>query len=272
MPSLEGSQTIKEGVSEMNHSITFGEKNTWDDWHLVSQVRPFFAPPALKTKHVDIPGASGFLDLSESLTGYPVYNNREGSFEFIILNDYGEWYDIYSEIMNYLSGGGAQRAILEDERDFFYEGKFWVSDYKPGSSASEPWSTITISYSVNPYKWALQSTADDWEWDTFSFHSGIIRSALFKRIDVDTDGWVEKVYNSNEFGTAPVYPNIIVDSTDGGGMDIHFVNGNLGIDVTKHLSDGEHMDSDFIFYGPEAVRIKFSGHGNVTIDFRIGRL
>ena len=66
----------------MYHSITFGSKNTWEDWHLVPTSRPLFLPPKQKKSITDIPGGDGVLDMSEALTGYPVFNNREGSFEF----------------------------------------------------------------------------------------------------------------------------------------------------------------------------------------------
>ena len=72
----------------MYHSINFGNKNTWDDWKIVPASRPVFKSPALKKKTIEIPGADGFIDLSESLTGYPVYSNREGSFEFVVMNDF----------------------------------------------------------------------------------------------------------------------------------------------------------------------------------------
>lgn len=65
----------------MYHSVFFGGKNTWDDWHIVPSSRPVIKPPTKKTNYLDIPGADGNLDLSEALTGYPVYNNREGSIE-----------------------------------------------------------------------------------------------------------------------------------------------------------------------------------------------
>ena len=48
----------------MYHSITFGEKNTWDDWHLIPSSRPVFNPPVFREKFIDIPGVSGLLDLS----------------------------------------------------------------------------------------------------------------------------------------------------------------------------------------------------------------
>ena len=72
----------------MYHSITFinsqnKEKNTWDDWYLIPSSRPVFNPPSVKTQYIDIPGANGQIDLTESLTGYPVYKNREGSWNFM---------------------------------------------------------------------------------------------------------------------------------------------------------------------------------------------
>ena len=74
----------------MYHSVTFGDKNTWDDWRLVPASRPVFNPPAQKVKTLEIPGGDGVIDLSQSLTGYPVYQNRTGSIEFIVMNDFSQ--------------------------------------------------------------------------------------------------------------------------------------------------------------------------------------
>ena len=43
----------------MYHSITFGSKNTWEDWHLVPTSRPLFLPPKQKKSITDIPGGDG---------------------------------------------------------------------------------------------------------------------------------------------------------------------------------------------------------------------
>lgn len=88
----------------MYHSITFGTKNTWDDWHLIPKTRPLFNPPPVKTKFVEVPGGDGSLDLSVALTGRPMYGNRTGSFEFYVENGHKNWSVLYSEIMAYLHG------------------------------------------------------------------------------------------------------------------------------------------------------------------------
>ena len=180
----------------MYHSITFGDKNTWDDWHIVPSSRPVFSPPPLKKKLLDIPGADGSVDLSESLTGYPVYENREGSFEFIVMNDYKEWYEVYSDIMDFLHGQ-TMRAILEDDKEYFYEGRFTVNEWR----SDKDWSRIVIDYSVGPYKWHLNTSLDDWEWDPFNFHTGIIMAKKFKDIPV-TSSYSMHIFEKRLLGRA----------------------------------------------------------------------
>ena len=73
----------------MYHSITIGDKNTWDDWKMIPVSRPVVAPPVEKILSVDVPGRDGTTYLSKSLTGYPVFKAREGSWEFYLDTD--EW-------------------------------------------------------------------------------------------------------------------------------------------------------------------------------------
>ena len=110
----------------MYHSITIGAKNTFNDWHLLSPTPPVVAPPAPKTRYVDILGRSGSLDYTEALTKFPTFSDREGSWEFIILNpsdtdqytiaDEGsykyDFEDLCSEIMNYLHGRHFDRIVV----------------------------------------------------------------------------------------------------------------------------------------------------------------
>lgn len=131
----------------MYHSITFGTKNTWDDWHLIPSSRPVFNPPVLKSKYVDIPGGDGSVDLTELFTASPKFGNRTGSFEFIVAPDYLSWEFAYSTIMNYLHGK-RMHAVLEDDPLYFYDGRFTISEWK----SNKNFSIITIDYTVGPHR------------------------------------------------------------------------------------------------------------------------
>lgn len=211
----------------MYHSITFGGKNTWEDWHLVPSSRPVFNPPALKKKTLDIPGGDGLIDLSDSLTGYPVYNNREGSFEFIVMNDYWEWQEAYSTIMDYLHGI-KMIAFLEDDPDYYYEGRFTVNNWK----SDKNYSLITIDYDVDPYKRKFMESLES-----------IMVTATNKSYLIKSDF----------YGRAPVCPVFTVETSGKQGMTIRFINNNLGINVTKQVSEGKNQLSDFVFYGDSAT-------------------
>lgn len=91
------------------------------------------------------------------------------------MNGYKEWYQTYSDIMDYLHGR-TMRAILEDDKEYFYEGRFTINEWK----SSKDWSRIVIDYSLGPYKWLLHTSLDDWEWNSFDFYTGIIPANVFK--------------------------------------------------------------------------------------------
>lgn len=261
----------------MYHSITFGDKNTYDDWKIVPKERPFFAPPSVKTNYVDIPGASSKIDFSEALTGYPLYDNRTGSIEFYILGELEDierkWYEIYSEITNYVHNRNL-RAILEDDPFYFYEGRFSVENYAPGNSASEPRSTITINYDVGPYKWNVErSTDSNWLWDPFSFETGVILSGVFGSIPVTTSYQTINLTHAL-IGYAPLTPEFIVSTTTNSGMYIKFVNPDLNINMEKRVSDGTTMLYDFVLFGSNSTLSyrTVSGTGTLSVRFREGRL
>lgn len=168
--TLDVKHSMQEGIINMYHSITFGDgtlypsnysiiekrgqfagTNTWDDWHLIPSTRPVVAQAGVSTNFVDIPGRSaGPIDLSEYLTGSPVYTSRSGSFEFIVDNDHEYWETIRSKIATFLHGK-RMKMCLEDDPEYYYEGRFALTDWK-----SESWnSLVIINYSVGPYKYHI---------------------------------------------------------------------------------------------------------------------
>ena len=233
----------------MYHSVTFGDKNTWDDWHLIPTSRPLFAPPEPRSRYVEIPGTDGNLNLSEILTGYPVFNNREGSMEFAVANDYWDWTVAYSTIMNYLHGK-ALKAILEDDPGFYYEGRFWVDEWK----SDKYYSTITINYNVYPFKMDLLSTMDPWIWDTFNFETGIIQETK----DMLVNGTRTAIIYASGVRSLP---EITADSE----MTVKFRDRNYTLPAGKTIRLPQHyLEGENTFV--------FTGNGKVSINYRGGML
>ena len=54
-------------------------------------------------------------------------------------NDFKPWHMAYSDIMDYLHGQ-TMRAILEDDPEYFYEGRFTVNAWK----SEKDWSRLVI--------------------------------------------------------------------------------------------------------------------------------
>lgn len=142
------------------HSMTIGGMHTFRDWSMVPAEIPVFAPPTPKYNYIDVPQSNGSLDYTEKLDGRVYYNNRTGSFSFIVLNDVA-WPTAYSNVMRHLHGQ-RMRCVLDDDPNYFYEGRFAVNEWK----SSRTHSTIVIDYTVDPYKTSFDGTRySDWLWD-----------------------------------------------------------------------------------------------------------
>lgn len=242
----------------MYHSITFinssnKEKNTWDDWYLIPSSRPVFNPPSVKTQYIDIPGANGQIDLTESLTGYPVYKNREGSLEFYVENGHKDWSVLYSEVMDFLHGQYLT-AYLEDEPSYVYEGRFVVNEWK----SDKWWSSIVIGYNLYPYKKERIGSLEDWLWDPFDFETGVIRE--YKNLTVD--GSLSLVIDAT---SEPISPTVIVSNKGDGDLTVKV----LG--KTYTLQNGKNYLFETVIRNTNATMV-FTGNGTVSVDYRGGEL
>lgn len=234
----------------MYHSITIGDKNTWDDWHLIPTTRPLFNPPTVKTNIIDIPGGDGVLDLTTALAGRPTYNNRTGSWTFIVQNGFKDWTALYSEIMVYLHGQKF-RAVLEDDPAYFYEGRFSVNQWK----SDKDWSQIVIDYNVGPYKKEIANTGSDWLWDPFNFETGVIRN--YRNLSVLTTLTV--VVIGDMMDSVPV---IIASES---GMKVMYEG------TMYNLERGANTIPDIVLHSGENTLV-FTGPGIITIENIGGRL
>jgi hypothetical protein len=157
-------------------STDIGGFDTWSHY-MVPTERPSINPPPLRKKYVTIPGRSGVIDLTGFHTDNdePVYDNRTGSLEFIVLNENINcagisgglksswtdfyppntsitWANIYRELCSSVDGGKGTLTMSEDP-GYSYYGRFTVDHWK----SQEKYSTVVINYDLLPFKSASGS-------------------------------------------------------------------------------------------------------------------
>lgn len=138
----------------MYHSITFDNTyNTWDNWHLIPTKRPHMGPPELDFLYqnelqyepldlLNIPGQEG------------INKQRQGSWEFAVVNGYRDWASLYTEIMTKLHGR-IMTIAFEDDPGYYYRGRVSVTNW----DSQESYSVITIEALCEPYKYGEDITA-----------------------------------------------------------------------------------------------------------------
>lgn len=283
------------------------EFNTYDDWFLIPTSRPVIQPPKPKVTATDVPGANGMLDLSRSLTGFPVFMNRQGTNEYMIENDkWPKWLDALTEITNKLDGQYLRMYFEDEEPEYYYVGTWSIASWQTG----DVYSTITIEYDLFPYKMKDQySGLESQLWDTFNFNKDYIvvttdgEWRAFK-VTVNENNQNGILFNSRDpllsqdlvglFGEMPITPKIsvhnVADLTDWQIL-LQFTNNELGIEEEKTLSGtASQTDIDipeFIMtmFNPQmkgtgsipeqllSLRVtRLTGNVTVTCRFMIGRL
>lgn len=187
----------------MRHRIKFVyngvEKDTWTDWGLLPTKQPVIAPPPFRKNSIKLPGRSGEIDLSETITGYPLYDNRTGQLSFIKVDRWQDYQTIKNEMLEFLHGQQIQ-MILTDDPSWYYEGRISVNKL----ACDELHGTIAVKYNLEPYKWALDGTLEPWKWDTFSFVDGVIYNGVY----IDETQTPSIVYSS-----AGLFTNLSVGHT-----------------------------------------------------------
>lgn len=232
------------------HSITLGGKNTWDDWRLLPSSRPYVAPPEPRTNYIEIPGMDGALDYTE-LLGPTKFKQRTGSWEFIVVNEDRDgyrpvnWATRYSVIMNWIQGQKLT-VRLEDDPSYNYVGRVRVSGWQSG----ENYSTITLEYTLDPYKYPINEGTGtlDWRWNDL-FDTTIYYGTF------DVSG--SKARNLINPTPNPISPVVEASSA----MTVSFRG------TTYSIPQGR---SQTLTIFPGDNNMVFNGNGRVMVDYQIG--
>lgn len=129
-----------------------------------------FAPPTIKSENVEVPGMNGNYDYTEILTGYPTFENRKIKVTLFDPQPVRAMYQRFGKICDVIHGKHFEKIIFASDKGYYWSGRATVGSYK--------YDTGTLEYDVEidayPYKRAVQTSNEDWLWDTFSFVSGYI--------------------------------------------------------------------------------------------------
>lgn len=201
------------------------------------------SPPKPKLTQIQIPGTSDVIDLSESISGDIEYDQRDLTVVFEYVGAKESFHAMHSKISNFLHGRKMQIVFSQDS-GFYFLGRLSVDSYKWEVYGG----TLTLSATVDPYKYETQSSLEPWLWDSFSFEDGIIRDYF----DIAVPGTVTIIGRRKR-----VCPKIICS----GAMTVAYL-GN-----TYNLATGENIIPD-IFLGDGEHVLTFTGTGTVDIDYR----
>lgn len=214
----------------LNDVIFNNEKSAFYDWNIIL-TKAEIPLPTPKASTVDIKGADGVLDLTEALTGDVQYNNRPIKLTFEMMDD-TDYYDLISEIGNYLHGQKIKFTLNNDE-DYYYIGRATINQWECIKRKGK----IVISVDCEPYKYAVIET--------------------IKKVQVSNQTKTVTLINNRK----RICPNLDVTGNITlkiSGVDYKLSEGKQQL-VNFKLSEGNNT-------------IKVSGNGTLTISYRQGAL
>jgi len=264
------SQVVRErdGVTIGEHSITIDGMNTWNDWHMAPKSRPFVVAPSVKESYVDVPAADGSLDYTEVLAGKARYANRVGTWEFIVDNgdDYQKWNEFYSDILLKLHGKRFTNIILEDDPLYYWKGRLTVQ----GQFGNKDYSSISIGYNLEPYKWPMEYKGVLW-WQWKELFSNNI---IYGPFSVNGFRARNLINEKDEDIIANLNVTYVMNAVRYDGSEVTQYN-MLSHSFDQHLDE---YDTTTLFTGDNPFRlhpgnnfIYFVGHGSVTVEYERGK-
>lgn len=139
----------------MARGTDFGGVHSYRDLHLVQN--PVNVEPAKpKLNFIDVPGADGSKDFTESPAGRVVFNTRKITWTFKLYPG-DDWAAKYTEVSNAINGR-ACKITLDDDPDWYYVGRVSVDKH----AADGILHTITVVATCQPYKlWQNELTATE---------------------------------------------------------------------------------------------------------------
>ena len=132
-----------------NNACILNGKHTFYDWGLSLGNNAAVEPPAVRTNFIEIPGRNGNIDVTETLSGRPIYGNRVITLELGGKVAKERQQQFVSDFVNAYHG---RRVTVEFDRDreWYYEGRATIS----GVEISNTVVRMTMTVDADPYKYS----------------------------------------------------------------------------------------------------------------------
>lgn len=229
--------------------------HTLDTWGLAIGNTDCISQPEQETNYIYVPAMDGFLDLSESLSGRPIFKSRSITMEMGGIREAMNWDAIMSDLRNKIHGRKV-KLIFDNDEYYYWQGRIYVDDFTRAKRLGR----FTLSIPMaDPYKYDLVSSIESWLWDPFNFLTGVIKNYSNITVVGSTDLTIPS-------GLMPVSPTFTV-------RDITSDTFTVTYDGTTYtMVSGENYFPEIIVNAENEVELTFTGSAVVTIDYRGGSL
>ena len=228
-------------------------KSTWTSWNLMPVERLTVAPPTPKYNFVDIPGASLEMDLTESVTGFVNYGPRVGSWEFVSVDRTRRYYELYTEIMEFLQGK-LSRVVLRPDMDYYYQGRLAVNEFKSDPNNSR----IVLDYHFAPFKYGYNDDLDQLE--NWIYQELRLDNSQQQGSQISLTAGQSASHEADVF--APTIPRFIVT---GGPVQLYVIS-NTWLGAGQYeLQSGETQNENIVMMnGPGELLFSIPSGGNAA--------
>lgn len=119
------SNAITNGFTISNGTIT---KHSLTNYGLAVANTNYLGDPEMETFTVNVPGRAGLLDLSTSLTGYPVFKTRTISIEVGAVKPSADWDGFISTMRNNFEGRTCT-IIFDNDTSWYWRGRVHIKEF-----------------------------------------------------------------------------------------------------------------------------------------------
>lgn len=235
----------------MVNTKTEEEKRLYENYGIIIKSVQIAAPD-VQDHRVGIIGRNGSVDLTEAVTGNVRYNDRSIDIDVRFLGNENQRTAKVSELENF-AHGQKLKFIFDDDDAFYYLGR--IDSVSPPKVVNNKALDFTLSLTVDPYKYNITTSAEDWLWDPFDFEEGMINETA----NMEVDGELTYTLLAQRRWECPIIiSNSAMTLEYDEGEPINIVAGSqVMYDII--ITEGEHT-------------FKFTGNGTVTINYVGGML